>query len=721
MRKFGAILLFGTILFSAARAHSIDCFGANCPPVTSGSGFGADGSTSTVNGGLTMSGTITANKFVGDGSGISGITVVATSTSTAFSVSTDMAKVSTSATQLNLNAAQFNISVNASGSTPTFSLKGGSVTLGGQDLITNVTQLQAQYANFPSSGIKPGVLTVSTASVIAPAGTTGLLFTVSSGTTKLFQVGGTSITANVPLYNSDGVPYSTGGAGGSSGPESDVLALSQANNIISTNIVNGQVIGQKIGFRAVVSSGIATNQVLGINIGSDAIISTHIAAGTTGRNFNISNSTSIVVGSTNAPRAMVHVATSNGFGGPIVVVTTGATKLFEVNGASIVAGVRLLDANGNPYSTSTAGGGAGGWTQTATSLLDMDNFSITDVSSGVVNGEWRVGNLVVTGSFTMNGNAPPVDGTTYPVRVIMTGGVSYYVTISTWDARAYTLTVGSFTSIGMITSTTGHAGPGNFLTGISSVTNGAVGPNQLLNATPGTPPSASLFYRGDGNWVAPTAGSGGNSPLEVLYPGQSSSSPTATIRIDTTTLSGSGSASTATLAVNLGFTSNAQYLGWIKEVAISSVIYSTPGAQGYGVPNHQVTDSTGTYEIWMVRVDTKSIAQNIKLFLVTETTGTEPSDVWEGIALGTPSARGMSNADVNWVSSMTVILSSPMPGIQSEIKQSSMVTVPNSNVLVGGSTNNDILLIKRWNIPPPSGASQRMHQAPSVYLDRRNR
>lgn len=69
------------------------------------------------------------------------------------------------------------------------------------------------------------------------AGSGGPLFIVSTGTSNLFEVNGTSIVAKVQLFSPDGSPYSTTSVAGSGGPEADTLALSQVGRLVSTNTV----------------------------------------------------------------------------------------------------------------------------------------------------------------------------------------------------------------------------------------------------------------------------------------------------------------------------------------------------------------------------------------------------------------------------------------------------------------------------------------------------
>lgn len=100
--------------------------------------------------------------------------------------------------------------------------------------------------------------------ISSAAGTSGPMMIVSTGTSNLFEVNGTSIVAKVQLFSPDGSPYSTTSVSGSGGPELDALALSQVGRIVSTNtvgltwltITSGTAYGQlSVGSITVVSAG----------------------------------------------------------------------------------------------------------------------------------------------------------------------------------------------------------------------------------------------------------------------------------------------------------------------------------------------------------------------------------------------------------------------------------------------------------------------------------
>lgn len=460
------------------------------------------------------------------------------------------------------------------------------------------------------------------------------------------------------------------------------------------------------------------------------------AAAQTTKNLEIAQATSSIV-ATSTFSALRVIDESTALGGASTATCSGsgitctqsggAWMIFVPGAAGGSSGLEVL-VPGVLSSSPTATLAFSGTQFTASANGSTVTISISP--TGVVTlDHLTVRTLIVTSSIALSGvPGYAVSQTTQAgFSFNLPGGASFFIMQSSITAEDFFVKLGSV-SVETLFST-GNIYASQFFgtwsgAAISTVAAGAINPQ---NTSASGTPSATTFWRGDNSWATPAAGGGGGgNPLEVLAPGQFSSSPTLTIVIDTPTISGSVSGSSVTLKVNPNMIVGAQYLGWISAdngVAVSTVIGSTPGitTAGYGVPNHQVADSTATAEVWMIIVDTKTIQQNITVQLVTITTGTEPSDIWEGIAVGTPAAAGCGITDVSWVSSTTVILSTPVAGIASNIKMKTVV-IANSNKLVGAAVGGQpVLLLKRWNIPPPSGASTRMHQPPSVYVDKRNK
>lgn len=169
--------------------------------------------------------------------------------------------------------------------------------------------------------------------------------------------------------------------------------------------------------------------------------------------------------------------------------------------------------------------------------------------------------------------------------------------------------------------------------------------------------------------------------------------------------------------VNLIATSTETYTPWLYNVNVASTVYSTPTAAGYGELTLGRLDSTGTYGVYKVMIDSWTLTDDPRIQIIVESTGTQQDDVWMGVAIGSPSLNGSGRDDVIWQSSTVVICSSQTVGFLDRIKQSKIFSIAGSGNMFGAKRNH-VFLLKVWRIPL-AGSSNIIHQAPTIYWCKR--
>lgn len=203
-------------------------------------------STQTKTGGLTVNGTVTANKVVGDGSGLTGITAVATSTSGAIAVSTGSGvPVISTATTLDFNAAQVNVV--KTGTTAQFTLKMSSFA-SVENLTTVLNQLKstaatettryneqltsAAYVTTKVLEIAAATTSIPAASIAAGAlGSSVRASSVAAGTVQAPQgISATGTPSATNFLRGDGA-WATPAGGGSGGSS----ALEVTDGVVSSS------------------------------------------------------------------------------------------------------------------------------------------------------------------------------------------------------------------------------------------------------------------------------------------------------------------------------------------------------------------------------------------------------------------------------------------------------------------------------------------------------
>lgn len=211
-------------------------------------------STQTKTGGLTVNGTVTANKVVGDGSGLTGITAVATSTSGAIAVSTGSGvPVISTATTLDFNAAQVNVV--KTGTTAQFTLKMSSFA-SVENLTTVLNQLKstaatettryneqltsAAYVTTKVLEIAAATTSIPAASIAAGAlGSSVRASSVAAGTVQAPQgISATGTPSATNFLRGDGAwatPAGGGGGGSSALEVTDGVSSSSPTATIRVN------------------------------------------------------------------------------------------------------------------------------------------------------------------------------------------------------------------------------------------------------------------------------------------------------------------------------------------------------------------------------------------------------------------------------------------------------------------------------------------------------
>lgn len=211
-------------------------------------------STQTKTGGLTVNGTVTANKVVGDGSGLTGVTAVATSTSGAIAVSTGSGvPVISTATTLDFNAAQMGVVKN--GTTAQFTLKMSSFA-SVENLNTVLNQLKSTAATetnryneqlTSAAYVTTKVLEISAATTSIPAasiaagalGSSVRASSVAAGTVQAPQgISATGTPSATNFLRGDGAwatPAGGGGGGSSALEVTDGVSSSSPTATIRVN------------------------------------------------------------------------------------------------------------------------------------------------------------------------------------------------------------------------------------------------------------------------------------------------------------------------------------------------------------------------------------------------------------------------------------------------------------------------------------------------------
>lgn len=201
-----------------------------------------------------------------------------------------------------------------------------------------------EIANIRAMTIKgngrTGFMTTTPRAVVeisTDAGLGGPVLVVSTGGASLLEVNGTSVVANVPIYAKfvgDGSALTgISGTGGGDG-----------------NLTNG-----------------ATQPVV---IGNWPISATSATFTLTSVSTAIAKNVWI---STAIGNALLHVSTSNGYANPLVIVSTGDSKLFEITSASLTVNVPTMTAKVGIFDTLiTTGGGAAKWSSPSAGQLNLD-------------------------------------------------------------------------------------------------------------------------------------------------------------------------------------------------------------------------------------------------------------------------------------------------------------------------------------------------------------
>ena len=178
----------------------------------------------------------------------------------------------------------------------------------------------------------------------APAGTAGSQLIVSTGTTRLLEVNGSSVALGAPLYFPDGSAQYTAAPAGS-------VSLSSTQTWTGQNSYANLV---------QVSSDVVLSPPGRLWIGSKAIQQPTF------------------------PLAPLHISVNGAATGPLVIVSTtgfgsstAVPRIFEVNQSSIALGAPLFFPDGT--SMATAAGGASQWT---TSGSDIYNVNAGNVGVG---------------------------------------------------------------------------------------------------------------------------------------------------------------------------------------------------------------------------------------------------------------------------------------------------------------------------------------------------
>ncbi len=213
----------------------------------------------------------------------------------------------------------------------------------------------------------------------AAAGTAGPRMIVSTGATKLFEVNGASIVTNVPLRFADGTAQYTAftGATGLDLTGSTQTKLGGANmmgrlGVGTTSPATQLHLKGALTLEEPDYSNSGTVDLVSYGVGQGFL--RMVAGGTSGKIFEVrdccndilsvaptggtsSFRDSLQIGSnlytlgltglgTASPSAKLHSFSAAGTGGPQVIIATGTTKLFEVNGASIVLSVPVTFPDG---------------------------------------------------------------------------------------------------------------------------------------------------------------------------------------------------------------------------------------------------------------------------------------------------------------------------------------------------------------------------------------
>lgn len=190
--------------------------------------------------------------------------------------------------------------------------------------------------------------------VFSAAATVGPQMAVTTGTIRLFEVNGASIVANVSYFGSGGLSAMGRVGLGTFSPDARLHSLSAAGTS---------------GPQMIVSTG--TTKIFEINGASIAANSAMYMNGI----LSVTGRTGL---GTLVPDARLHTLSAAGTVGPQMIISTGTTKLFEVNGASIVANVPLRFPDGSLQTTAYTGAGF----ITATSADTLTNKTIG--STGLV-------------------------------------------------------------------------------------------------------------------------------------------------------------------------------------------------------------------------------------------------------------------------------------------------------------------------------------------------